>query len=574
MPLASLAFKAEATTLREAFSGRRGFAVPMFQRSYSWTTHEIGLLMSDLWLGVKELEEQAGAYGGLFMGSIVVVRDIRAVSQDLPDQIVDGKQRLTSLTILIAALHDKLGAQAPWLGEMLWVQAESSEPPLSRLTLDVEEDNYFDAQVRRPGATRDPVEPQTDSPGPRCIRDCQKLILEDLADRGEDDLLLLARFLRDEVAFVMIAAPDIDTGFRIFVTTNHRGKQLASTDILKAELIASLPLEARDRALERWRGVERELGAEFEQLPGYLRTIQHGGRGTTIREVLEIVQKRGGAQRFLDDLLFPMADALSVIVHANFSGSPHSERVNRALRILGWLKARDWVAPALAYACRFPGQQASFAVFLEALDRLAYGLQVAGITSDRRMPRYRQVIDGLDTGMAIDGSSAPLALEPAEQAKLILNASSNLYARSTANCKVLLKRISACYPDDELVDSLSDVTVEHVLPTNIPDKSPWLAEFPDASERQACNKLLGNLVLITRQQNKDARNQSLEAKMRAYFPAGAPTPHAITNQLIGASGWNAADVRNREFEMQKRIREIWNIAAPMTGASRRSDRSA
>ena len=543
-------------TLGAVFSGARRYTVPIFQRSYSWTAQEIGLLMSDLWFGIEEAGEQQAGYGGLFMGSLVVVYDQAKPGEATDFQVIDGKQRLTSLTILLAALHDRLGAKDPWLSYMLWVDSEGRS---ARLTLDIEEDNYFGAQVRRPGASRDPIEPETDGTGPRCIRESQKTILDDIADRSDAELLELAQFLREKVAMVMIAAPDIDAGFRVFVTTNHRGKQLASSDILKAELIASLPLEARESALERWREAEKRLGSDFEQLPGYLRTIQHGGRGATIREVLSIAQKRGGAQRFLDELLFPMADALSLIVRAEFSGSPHSERVNRSLRILGWLKAGDWVAPALAYAWRFPGQQASFAMFLEALDRLAYGLQIAGITRDKRVPRYRQVIDGLDTGMAIDGSEAPLALLPDELDKLLRNASSNLYSRSGVNCKVLLKRISACYPGDDLVDSLADVTVEHVLPTNVPDRSPWLKEIPSASDRQSCNRLLGNLVLVTRQQNKDARNQSLDAKLRVFFPRGVPSPHAITNNLIGTRTWNMVDVRHREAEMQKRIREIWNI---------------
>ena len=579
---ATLAYKAEAMNLGSLLSGTRSYAIPIFQRSYSWSAREISQLISDLWLGVEEAREGQESYGGLFIGSLIVVDKSRLpnASQLLAEpeafQVIDGKQRLTTLTILLAALRDRLGAEAPWIDGLLsrvGPQGQGANGP-ARLTLGLEEDSYFGAQVRRPGATREPIEPDSDSHGRRSIRECQQIIVEDLDERSDGELAELAAFLRDQVALALISAPDIDTGYRAFLTTNTRGKPLSATDILKAELISGVPENQREQCLERWRAAEKMLGEDFGQLPGYLRMIHGSRHGATIHDVLELSQRRGGAKRFLDEILFPVADALHPILNASHAGAPESERINRALRILGWLRARDWVAPALAFACRYPEQPEAFAVFLEALERLAYGLQVIGTGADRRNTRYRQVIEALDTGVVMDGSQAPLALDLEEQGKFMLNVTCNLYERNSTTCKYLLKRISASYPGDESALSLADVTIEHLLPTNVPDKSPWLKQIPDPQERQACNRLLGNLSLVSKQQNKEARNQGLDAKLRVLFPDGQPSAHAITNHLIGARSWNAVDIRARDALLLKRVREIWNISDQAVPPSRRPGKAS
>jgi len=553
--------------LGSLLSGSRSYAIPIFQRSYSWTSDEVGQLLADLWEGIAESRQRQESYCGLYLGSLVVVDAGSGSGQGkttlAPEafQVIDGKQRLTTLTILLAALRDRLGPEAPWINDLLsHVNDEGRETiRAARLTLGLDEDSYFGVQVRRPGATRSPVEPENGSVGGRCIRQCQQTILDDFEDRTAEELAELAEFLRDRVAIALISAPDIDTGFRLFLTTTHRGKPLTSADILKVELISGLPESDREPGLERWRRTEKQLGEEFGLLPGYLRVLHGAGHGATIREVLELSQRLGGAKRFLDEFLFPVADILHPILKAGYSGFPQAEPINRSLRILGWLNARDWVTPALAFASRYPDRPDEFATFLGALDRLAYGMLIVGIGGDRRLARYRDLVEAISGGMAFDGVLGLMELNGDEQAKLLLNAGSNFYQRSAAACKCLLKRLSASYPGDVAVETLKGVTIEHVLPTNPSGKSPWLVAIPESADRTDCNKLLGNLVLVSKQQNDEAKNQGLDAKLRVFFPGGQLSPHAITNQLMGARSWTANDIRARDAALKRRIREIWGI---------------
>jgi len=573
-----LAYSSETLTLGELLSGARTYDIPMFQRSYSWTAREVGQLMTDLWFGVEEARNRGEAYGGLYLGSLVVVDPMLAGEGSAADpyQIIDGKQRLTTLSILLSVLRDRLAAEAAWIDDSLSHVANPGEdaPRTSRLELGIEEGAYYNVQVLRPGAIRAPLEPDGENLGRRCIRECQLTILNDFEDRDDAELAELAGFLRDNVVLAMIAAPDTDAAFRVFLSTNHRGKPLSATDILKAELMADVAEREREGTLERWRTAEKLLGDDFGQLPAYLHALHGRSHGAHIREVLELSKQQGGAGRFLGETLFPMAEQLYPILNATHMGSPHSESINRSLRMLGWQKARDWVPAVLAFAARYPDEPEQLAAFLEAHERLAFTLQVSGVGGEQRARRYRAVIDWLSENRSPGYTTGPLALTSDDHSALLLKANGSLHKRSAATCKYLLKRISASLPGDVLIASLTDVSVEHVLPTSPAQNSSWLRDFPDAGERVACNKLLGNLVLASRQQNTDARNQGLEAKQRILFPGGQPSPHAITNLLMGLAAWTASDIRARDALFMERLREIAGIAKEAAPARRKKAKRA
>ena len=83
--------------------GARQFVIPIFQRDYSWGTKQC----KQLWDDVLRIGREPTAKAH-FMGSVVYVgaEDINA---DVPRWLViDGQQRLTTMTLLLVALRDRL----------------------------------------------------------------------------------------------------------------------------------------------------------------------------------------------------------------------------------------------------------------------------------------------------------------------------------------------------------------------------------------------------------------------------------------------------------------------------------
>lgn len=79
------------------------FSIPKYQRPYSWTTEQAELLFDDLLQTSKQSNSSIDSMSPYFLGSIVLIKG------DGPEaEVVDGQQRLTTLTVLLAMLRDQV----------------------------------------------------------------------------------------------------------------------------------------------------------------------------------------------------------------------------------------------------------------------------------------------------------------------------------------------------------------------------------------------------------------------------------------------------------------------------------
>ncbi len=92
--------KAKETALFEFLNGTKQFVIPIYQRTYSWNREQC----EQLWRDISRLI-QDGAIKGHFIGSVVYVEDDQYSKSVVPQLLViDGQQRLTTLSLLLAAL--------------------------------------------------------------------------------------------------------------------------------------------------------------------------------------------------------------------------------------------------------------------------------------------------------------------------------------------------------------------------------------------------------------------------------------------------------------------------------------
>ena len=93
----------EALTIEEVFTAARHYRVPVYQRAYAWTQVEIATLLEDVRRARlrSEKPDTQGASSDYYLGSLVVNR--ATTPEGVPiDEVVDGQQRLTTLTVLAA----------------------------------------------------------------------------------------------------------------------------------------------------------------------------------------------------------------------------------------------------------------------------------------------------------------------------------------------------------------------------------------------------------------------------------------------------------------------------------------
>ncbi len=93
--------KAQEKSLNSILNGDYIFSVPSYQRPYSWTEDNAAELFDDLFDAYQNKTSEDDSY---FLGSLVLKKDSYKPNSD----IIDGQQRLTTITILLAILRDQL----------------------------------------------------------------------------------------------------------------------------------------------------------------------------------------------------------------------------------------------------------------------------------------------------------------------------------------------------------------------------------------------------------------------------------------------------------------------------------
>lgn len=243
--------QAKTRSVRELLSDTK-YGIDYYQREYKWQTKQIVELVSDLtsafleeYLPQHERKEVA-SYGHYFLGSIVISHS------EEKKQIVDGQQRLTSLTLLLIYLHNiqKDRTDTVSVEKMIF----SEEYGEKSFNLDIPERNecmnaLFDGI---PYDSVDQVESIQNLIGR--YNDIAEAFPAEIAD--EKALPYFVDWLRNKTQLVEITAYADADAYTIFETMNDRGLSLSNTDMLKGYLLASITDTAKraeaNKEIKHW----------------------------------------------------------------------------------------------------------------------------------------------------------------------------------------------------------------------------------------------------------------------------------------------------------------------------------
>ena len=276
----------------EALLDKVKYNVDYYQREYIWQTKHVSELINDLtnkfaanYRQEHELEAVKN-YGHYFLGSIII-------SENGGERyIVDGQQRLTTLTLLLIRIH-RLLDDADLKGEVATLifsrnygrrsfnlNIEDREPVMEALY----EGKFFD-EAGQPESIRNIAARYTD--------------IEKCFDLQGEALPYFVDWLLKSVYFVEITAYTNEDAYTIFETMNDRGLSLTPTEMLKGYLLANITIpESRAEASAVWRKRIQKLkelgrGEDAEAIETWLRS-QHA---KSIRE-----RTRGAEPRDFEDI--------------------------------------------------------------------------------------------------------------------------------------------------------------------------------------------------------------------------------------------------------------------------------
>lgn len=554
--------KASEWALVDVFCDNFRFAVPPYQRPYAWTIEESGELLDDLLLALGEgSPKDASPY---FLGSIVLIKDPERPDAD----IVDGQQRLTTLTILICVLRDRLAQDLASAAQGYIAEAGnlfSGTQDRYRLQLRAREKEFFETKIQHSGATNSlPGEEMKSSDARMRILQNARLFAKRVDALSAEKRQNLLTFMIQRCFLVVVEASDRRSAYRVFSVMNDRGLDLFPTDILKAEITGVIgSARESDVYTEVWEQIEDDLGREsFRDLFAHIRMIYRKAKpaGTLESEFHDHVKPMDDPKGFIDDVLTPMSEAYLWIVNQDFASVTDAEAVNRSLRHLCLLDNVDWQPPTILYLSRHSDEPELVARFLSAMDTLAYGMFILRININERIARHAKVIQAIGSGDDVLAEKSPIRLTDSEKGSVLANLDGPVYETRRIRMPILL-RLDEAVSDGSATYDHRVISVEHVLPQNPAEDSEWISLFPDQEVRDSWTHRLANLVLLSRSKNSQAQNYSFKRKKTEYFTRKGTSPFALTSQVLNEDSWTAEVLAGRQQALLETCRAIWNLGA-------------
>lgn len=529
--------------LKTVFSDRYAFKLPYFQRAYAWQTAEIGRLLSD----ITETMRESGTDRGYFLGKLMVAQR----TGETETALVDGHQRIMSLTILFSVLRDM--ESEPRLQEMLAGFVRGAELRLTPQEIMAHTCERF---VQAPGGTRlDPDEDiETLSETERNVIENRNHIRAELSS-GEfapEFRRALVGYLAERCCVIVLSVEDVEEAWSFLKREEETRVDFSKADRAKFSLFAIVPAGERAQCQAVWTGCEALIGADdMHALLGHLRTLQRrrqSGKPAEI-DIAEIyaLHKPGAGLSFLETQLRPAAEQLAVLRRGAIPAiREHVER-------MCWIDDQLWVPAALLWAQR-PRSADETVLFYKRLERLVWLMKIAGFDPTKQYSRMIQLMRELDKGGGV------ATLRALDVPKVLREAAvKNL--RSTSfdakqYCGRVLRRVSVALGQDPGPIEKSTLTVEHVLPRSFSARGAWTAQFPSAASVRAYSHQLGNLTLLSPGENQSADTLDWARKR----PILARSEFVLTRKLAEAPDWTPARIQERTDALIDLLLKEWELS--------------
>lgn len=253
--------KATEAKLIEFLKKSPQFVIPIYQRTYSWTEKECRQLWDDIVRTGRD--DKLVAH---FVGSIVYVeKGLSNLTTQEPLLVIDGQQRLTTLTLLLAALAKALEKQEE--GNREPVDGFSPRKLRNYYLLNPEEEgerHYKLILSQTDKASLIAVLDNVEQPKDQSLRVTANLdLFEELIAASRDDLATVCKGIAKLVVVDIALNRDQDNPQLIFESMNSTGRELSQADLIRNFVLMGLEPKLQTRLYEQfWRPMELDFGQE------------------------------------------------------------------------------------------------------------------------------------------------------------------------------------------------------------------------------------------------------------------------------------------------------------------------
>jgi alkylated DNA nucleotide flippase Atl1 len=553
------------TRLRSVLSGDQRYRVPLYQRPYSWTDKQLERLWTDLVEVADELQRHPDAMH--FTGSLVL--DVATVGPGGSKfLVVDGQQRLTTLSILLCAIRDHIAEHEPDApaksrqihDRYLVDEYQSGDDRLKLLPTQVDRDAY---RAIIDGAT---------SEGSSRITTAYRFFRLNL-DRADDpdddaDIDRILEAALGALAFVSITSRGDDNVYRIFESLNNTGMPLSQGDLLRNYVFMRLGARGEEAYDGWWRPMQERLSADdlvalfWMDIVATQSEVKQGDMYSAQRLRLDALSSD---EVFTEITRFAGLSHLLALMRDPASSERFGRQVHDALaRLTAWgaTTADPLILQLLARTESGDMTIAELEASLAAIEsflvrRLLVNASSTGLSrillrapSDMRtdMPVADALLLYLSTGRKFFASD--------DQIREAVATKPLYYMGKPNQKKLLLQWLEETYANKEPVD-LSAATIEHVLPQTLTpfwrDELVHDAATDESAEsiHEALVHTLGNLTLTG--YNSELSNSDFPRKRELLSESGI----RMNAEIARHESWGRPEIAARGQDLAERIIRRW-----------------
>ncbi len=568
------------------------FVIPVYQRPYSWDEEQCEQLWDDiLYVGSRPQERH-------FTGSVVWVQDgTFSASGIQPMLLIDGQQRITTLTLVIAALAN-FSRKNPE-ATLHFSYNEIMQRGYLVDTFRQGEDRYKLTLTRGDKNTLESIVENLVDPDFAINEESTKLIenftfFSKRIEAMEDPNIVWDGIQRLDVVSISLDANQ-DNPQLIFESMNSTGKDLSSADLIRNFVLMGLPKEKQDALyLNHWRNIELTLGADSyedtfdEFLRNYL-IVLYAPEPLVKRDIYHIFKRHVHDHGYNKDdriveLLREMERFASYYARITRGTETSPERA----RVLANLRRLDVtvVNPLLLSLyddydqCAFDDE--GFLHMLNLIESYVFRRSICDVATNSLNKFLPSVIaklnkvqdeggdyvEALEAFLFLESGTARRFPDNAEFFNALITRDAYHYRRSLY---LLANLENMHHPKDPMNLWDGNFTIEHIMPQNALSAPGW-ADTVEGLEEEAFSTLLNNLGNLTLSAyNSELSDGSFQDKQQRYVGGYGKDYLVISDAVRKAETWGQAQITERAKELAHEAEKRWGYLSIDSSTARKYD---
>ena len=559
--------KATEAKLIEFLKKSPQFVIPIYQRTYSWTEKECRQLWDDIVRTGRD--DKLVAH---FVGSIVYVeKGLSNLTTQEPLLVIDGQQRLTTLTLLLAALANALEKQEE--GNREPVDGFSPRKLRNYYLLNPEEEgerHYKLILSQTDKASLIAVLDNVEQPKDQSLRVMANLdLFEELIAASRDDLATVCKGIAKLVVVDIALNRDQDNPQLIFESMNSTGRELSQADLIRNFVLMGLEPKLQTRLYEQfWRPMELDFGQEaygthFDAFMRHYLTVKTGEipRLDGIYDAFkQHSRSTAAAQQGVEELVKDVRHYAHYFCAMALGAEPDAE-LKLAFHDLRELKV-DVAYPFLLelYHDYSNGllPKADFAAVVRLIESYVFRRAICTIPTNSMNKTFSTFTKALKKDRYLESIQAHFVMLPSyrrfpsdEEFRRDLQTRDLYNFRSRS---YWLRRLENHGRKERVV--VDEYTIEHIMPQNENLSAGWKSDLGAEWERvqQSWLHTLGNLTLTGYNSEYSDRPFKEKRDMEGGFKISPLKLNAGLGQL---DTWNEVAIKTRAGTLAESALDVW-----------------